>query len=151
MKSKKAYTLIEMLMVVAIIGILASSILVGLGSARSKARDSRRISDLKNVQTALELYYSKYGSYPGGGQNWNWSDLVSIITSEETGLNIAKLPKDPLNNDKHQYLYGSDGQSYVLGVKLETKDASLDDDLDGMRFNIDCGEEVGDTVYCVSI
>ncbi|HRZ29757.1 MAG TPA: hypothetical protein P5052_03310 [Candidatus Paceibacterota bacterium] len=77
--------------------------------------------------------------------------MVNIITSEETGLNITKLPKDPLNNEKYQYLYGSDGQSYILGVKLETKDAALDDDLDGMRFNINCGEEVGDVIYCVSL
>jgi len=62
--SKKAYTLIEMLMVVAIIGVLASSILVGLSGTRAKARDSRRITDLKSVQTALELYYSKYNVYP---------------------------------------------------------------------------------------
>ncbi|MFA5230542.1 MAG: hypothetical protein WC422_04125 [Candidatus Paceibacterota bacterium] len=77
--------------------------------------------------------------------------MTEIITSEETGLNISKLPKDPLNNEEHQYLYGSDGQSYVLGVMLETKDSSLDDDLDGVRYNVNCGEEVGDTVYCVSI
>ena len=77
--------------------------------------------------------------------------MTEIITSEETGLNISKLPKDPLNNDEYQYLYGSDGQSYVLGAKLETKDQSLDDDLDGMRFNINCGEEVGDIIYCVSL
>jgi len=64
MRIKKAYTLIEMLMVVAIIGVLASSILIGLGSARAKARDARRITDLKSTQTALELYYSKYGVYP---------------------------------------------------------------------------------------
>jgi prepilin-type N-terminal cleavage/methylation domain-containing protein len=63
-KIKKAYTLIEMLMVVAIIGVLASSILIGLGSTRSKARDTRRLTDLKSTQTALELYYSKYGVYP---------------------------------------------------------------------------------------
>jgi prepilin-type N-terminal cleavage/methylation domain-containing protein len=62
--SRKAYTLIEMLMVVAIIGVLASSILVGLSGTRAKARDSRRITDLKSVQTALELYYGKYNSYP---------------------------------------------------------------------------------------
>ena len=77
--------------------------------------------------------------------------MAEIITNEETGLNISKLPKDPLNNDKYQYLYGSDGQSYVLGAPLETKDASLDDDLDGVRYNINCGEEIGDMIYCVSL
>ncbi len=65
---KKAYTLIEMLMVVAIIGVLASSIIIGLGASRASARDARRITDLKNVQVVLELYYSKYGFYPRQGE-----------------------------------------------------------------------------------
>lgn len=155
MKSKKAYTLIEMLMVVAIIGVLASSILIGLGSARSKARDARRITDLKSTQTALELYYSKYGVYPsktpGNDEIWSWEELSEILTSDETDIKISKIPKDPTNNDEYKYIYATDGQSYILGAKLETKDQSLDDDLDGMQLGADCGEELGDNIYCISL
>lgn len=146
---KKAYTLIEMLMVVAIIGVLASSILVGLSGTRAKARDSRRITDLKSVQTALELYYGKYNSYPSNIGNWD--DLTTILTSEETGIQVNKIPKDPLSGSGKMYLYASDGQTYVLGAQMETKDQSLDDDLDGQQLGIDCGQAVGDNIYCISL
>lgn len=77
-KSKqKAFTLIELLIVIAIIGMLASIILVALNKARSKARDAVRISDAKEIQTALEMYYNNNGQYPasvpgGSGCWWNW-------------------------------------------------------------------------------
>jgi len=152
---KKAYTLIEMLMVVAIIGVLASSILIGLGSTRAKARDSRRITDLKSTQTALELYYSKYNSYPAriidSNETWSWDELTDILTSEETGINITKIPKDPLASSGKNYFYATNGQEYILGALLETKDQSLDDDLDGTQLGADCGEETGDLIYCISL
>jgi type II secretion system protein G len=62
--NKKGFTLIELLVVIAIIGLLSTLAVVALGSARQKARDSKRLSDLKQVQTALELYYTDNNSYP---------------------------------------------------------------------------------------
>jgi hypothetical protein len=41
------------------------------------------------------------------------------------------------------------GQDYVLGAQLETKDQALDEDIDGNIFGVDCGESVGDMIYCV--
>jgi len=66
--SRKSYgfTLIELLVVIAIIGILAAVVLVSLNSARAKSRDARRLSDVHQVQTAMELYYNDCGGYPGG-------------------------------------------------------------------------------------
>ena len=60
----KAFTLIELLVVIAIIGILATLAVVALSTARSSSRDAKRIADLKQLQTALEVYYNDYGSYP---------------------------------------------------------------------------------------
>ena len=64
--NKKGFTLIELLVVIAIIGLLSTLAVVALGSARVKARDSKRVSDLKQVQTALELYYTDNNAYPAG-------------------------------------------------------------------------------------
>lgn len=71
--------MIELLVVIAIIGILSSVVLASLNSAREKARDSRRKSDLGQIRTALTLYYDKYGNwmqtgsgcgYSGNGAGW---------------------------------------------------------------------------------
>ena len=62
-KNKAGFTLIELLVVIAIISLLSSVVMSSLNSARSKARDARRISDVKQFQLALNLYYDKYGRY----------------------------------------------------------------------------------------
>ncbi|MFA6215775.1 MAG: prepilin-type N-terminal cleavage/methylation domain-containing protein [Patescibacteria group bacterium] len=61
---KKGFTLIELLVVIAIIGLLSTLAVVALNSARQKARDAKRVADIKQVQTALELYYNDVNSYP---------------------------------------------------------------------------------------
>lgn len=63
---KVGFTLIELLVVIAIIGILASIVLASLNSARKKSRDTRRITDIKQLQVALEFYFDGVGAanYP---------------------------------------------------------------------------------------
>src|SRR4030043_1047218 len=63
-KSKKGFTIIEMLTVMGIIAILASLALVSFGSAQRKARDTQRKNDLKRIQVALESYRSDSSQYP---------------------------------------------------------------------------------------
>ncbi|MCX6731429.1 MAG: prepilin-type N-terminal cleavage/methylation domain-containing protein, partial [Candidatus Parcubacteria bacterium] len=63
-ENKKGFTLIELLVVISIIGLLSSIVLASLNSARAKARDAKRMSDLHQLQLALELYYNQYGQYP---------------------------------------------------------------------------------------
>ncbi len=62
--TQKGFTLIELLVVIAIIGLLSTLSVVALSSAREKARNARRVADIKQVQTALELYYNDNNSYP---------------------------------------------------------------------------------------
>lgn len=109
-KNKKGFTLIELLVVISIISLLTSIILASITDARKKARDSRRIQDLRQIVIALELYRDKNGHYPycssissGGSLNcdgtWVTSDSTSHwSTLESTLTEFIKLPKDPVNN-----------------------------------------------------
>ncbi len=63
-KMQKGFTLIELLVVIAIIGILSAVVLVSLNSARAKSRDARRLSDIRQIMTALELFYNDNSAYP---------------------------------------------------------------------------------------
>jgi len=61
---KKAFTLIELLVAIAIIGILATVVVVNLSSSQKKARDARRLSDINQLDKALDIYYQQKGYYP---------------------------------------------------------------------------------------
>lgn len=66
----RGFTLIELLVVIAIIGILASVVLASLNSARIKSRNAAYLSQVKEYQKALEIYYSDNGTYPNTGSTW---------------------------------------------------------------------------------
>jgi len=144
-KFRKGFTLIEMLIVITIIALLASLILVGMGGARAKTRDARRIADLHNVMNALELYYAKEGVYPEGtySSDTSWETFKTILTG--AGIGVSRMPKDPLNDSTYYYQYGGTTTDYVLGALLEQEDAALDDDVDINLYGIDCA----DLVYCI--
>ncbi|MEA3449798.1 MAG: type II secretion system protein [Patescibacteria group bacterium] len=64
MKNQKGFTLIELLVVIAIIGLLSTLAVVSLNNARQKARDAKRVADVRQIQTALELYFNEHNAYP---------------------------------------------------------------------------------------
>lgn len=92
MKNKKGFTLVELLVVVAIIGILAAISVVALNTARARARDSRRVADVRQIQTALELYYNDWGTYP---------DSVTAGGAIASGTNVymSTVPTPPTPYD----------------------------------------------------
>lgn len=121
--SSKGFTLIELLVVIAIIGLLASTVFASLGSARGKARDARRLSDLKAVQTALELYYASNGAYPSTAGGW-WGNSPGCYGGyASTGASasipnlaptyIPSIPQEQTPVGGACYLYRSDdGTAY---------------------------------------
>jgi prepilin-type N-terminal cleavage/methylation domain-containing protein len=62
--SRRAFTLVELLVVISIIGLLSTIAVVSMTSARSKARDGKRQADIKQIITAMQLYYDTNGRYP---------------------------------------------------------------------------------------
>jgi len=149
MKNKKGFTLIEMLIVITIIAVLASLILVGMGGARARSRDSRRIADLHNVMNALELYYSLNGTYPIRTSNSAsaWDEFAGDLISADIG--VSRIPKDPLNTGRYYYRYGANdlGTDYVLGASLEQDNVALEDDIDLLQYGIDCNDT--NYIYCI--
>lgn len=121
-------------MVISIIGILATLVAANLNSARSRARDAERKSDIKNIQTALRLYYNDFGGYPGnsggtGGGNIDGCGSATPPTSlcpwgsewsvkDGTTVYMSALPKDPLSSQSYRYV-SADSDDYVLSACLE--------------------------------
>ncbi|HVU75495.1 MAG TPA: prepilin-type N-terminal cleavage/methylation domain-containing protein [Candidatus Paceibacterota bacterium] len=139
-KTTKGFTLIELLVVIAIIGILSSVVLASLNSARQKGRDAKRISDVKQIQLALELYYDANGKYPA---------TISTSTLVTPGY-IAALPQDPVGNTAYAYVpYALTSSAavcsgYHLGASLEGNSNSvLQSDADANGFPSGYGQCTG--------
>lgn len=129
-KEPKGFTLIELLVVIAIIGLLSSVVLASLNTARAKGRDARRLSDLQQVQFALELYRSDNGSYPAtpdlsDGEGGSYRDCGGLHTLTGAGgwvpnlapTYIKELPKEPLVpylTGYDCYRYTSTGTNYMV-------------------------------------
>lgn len=125
--NKKGFTLIELLVVIAIIGLLSTLSVVALGSARAKSRDSKRLSDIKQVQTALELFYTDQGNYPLaadgivlGSTNAVCLDATGFAATC-TDAYMGLVPKDPQNSGSYIYIYNAseDRLSYTITARLE--------------------------------
>ena len=111
MRIQKAFTLIELLVVVSLIGILATLVIANMNSARERARDATRKSDLRNIQTALRLYYNDNSSYPtkatfDAALGATWLPYMNL------------LPNDPLTSQSYTYTY-TDSDNYTLFACLE--------------------------------
>ena len=112
MTKRKGFTLIELLVVIAIIGLLSTLAVISLNSAREKARDARRVSDIKQIQTALELSYTDNNAYP-----------ASVAPGGSIGAYMNLVPDDPQKSSGRTYTYTQTGSpagaSYTLQYILE--------------------------------
>lgn len=140
---KRGFTLIELLVVIAIIGLLSSVVLASLSTSRQKSRDARRVSDIDQLRTALELYFDASTTYPTfASTTAGWPQVVVFgQTSVATGLGylqstyMSRVPTP--QSSGYNYFYcpmasasttvGCDGSvsatTYVIAAYLERSDS----------------------------
>jgi general secretion pathway protein G len=122
MSSRKAlrhaqdgFTLIELMVVILIIGLLATIVVQNLRSATDKAKRVKAQADISQIKSALDRYYLDAGSYPTSDQG-----LPALIAAPSGSNNdpkdwggpyIERIPLDPWG---HPYFYQSDGNEYLL-------------------------------------
>lgn len=117
--NRKGFTLIELLVVIAIIGILSTLAIVALGNARARSRDAKRVSDIRQITSALELYYNDQGMYPtaitpGNSLAAAGTTYMALIPSNPTPVNDGNCPATPGSATNYSYSQINSNASYVI-------------------------------------
>ncbi len=156
--SYKGFTLVELLVVISLIGILATLFLANLNVARERGRDAQRKSDLKNIETALRIYYNDKGNYPcsnstfqilGCGIQSTCSSVTlcswggSFVSGSQTYMSV--LSKDPLSPSRDYRYAQTDGDSFTLKACLE----NASDDKCNSTTESWCNTTLGGCLYIV--
>lgn len=164
--NKKAFTLIELLVVIAIIGLLSTISIIALNQARAKARDSKRLADIRQIRTALEVYFDKNGHYPTYATlstrcNTTLDNSLSPLISE--GL-MSSIPTDPKNTPTsaprfcYEYIgdTGDISSSWYCSGHMRTEyEWAIMFSVEETSFNLprltnSLGQPTSDYTYCVT-
>lgn len=133
------FTLIELLVVISIIGVLSTIAMTSLNTAKAKARDAKRMTEITELGKALELYYAQHGSYPSTGSITTTlcdPGCAGVTTNSTATANwipnlvaegyYSELPRDPAPKDRARpstaykpgncYMYASNGTQFILSA-----------------------------------
>ena len=111
----KGFTLIEMLLVVAIVGFLVAILLPGVAGVSEGAKEKAVRADLRLLKSAVEAYYIAFGVYPTVGL---WGDMNSELIAADDGVNNYKRLIDQFPEDQ----YGTGGAGYQYDLDTSGRD-----------------------------
>jgi len=159
-KQQLAFTLMEILVVIALLGIMATLVMNSFLSTLNKGLDSRRKQDLSQIAHALELYNSEYSVYPTAQANDSahtlpWGGSLNGINFTdpliETKVFMKQLPTDPADSDNIYYFYES-GQDSVSGENYFKLFSCLNNtqDSDYKKYRQSCGLDCQNCHYAIS-
>lgn len=151
---KSAFTLIELLVTVSIVALLSGLVIINIFGNLAKARDAKRKNDLREIKTALEIYYNLTNMYPSSmNSSWppqfNGNETISGCGSlsnptpdqcpwgspwtQDNVTYMGQVPRDPTASQSYYYRRASGGRlSYLLIAKLER---SFDPDIVSSQSN----------------
>jgi len=128
MEEKRYFTLLQLLIFITLILGVAVIFTLTLFSAYSKSRDVKRVSDIRQMQAALNMYFLDVGQYPLQlADNFNLSSVKFLSTGNEAGFGneavgmtlMSPLPSDPKNTRSYIYRSSGDGSRYFIKFVLE--------------------------------
>ncbi len=165
--SIRGFTLVELMVTIAIMALLTGIITANLTSSRKKARDAKRISDIGQIQLALELFFDRCNFYPAvtgsgltqtiGTSGPNTSCTTSSGSTITINTFLSPIPTPTTGTTQTVYNYGINAAAtdYVLKARLEDYSEVLKDDFDSTQYSIACGtasngEGNSERDYCVT-
>ena len=110
-KKSRGFTLIEILIVIAMIAILTTIIIAYLSAAKTRGRDAKRIADIKQMEQLLEVYFSSCYAYP--------NSLSQLTTDCSGNTIIVAVPKDPKGTQYSYYVTNNSPVHYHVCATLE--------------------------------
>jgi prepilin-type N-terminal cleavage/methylation domain-containing protein len=131
--NRKGFTLIELLVVIAIIGLLSTLAVVALNNARTKSRDARRVADIKQMRTAMELYYNDMNGYPaavaeGGTIAGGGTTYMGIVPTNPAPNGTAyTYTQDAADTYHITYTLEADTGGILAGLHCATPSGMVDD------------------------
>lgn len=123
---QRGFTIVELLIVIVVIGILATISIVSYRGVQEQARDAVRESALRTITNGLELYRLDAGHYPNACNSFNTGCAIANLSTDLTPMPLNAIPRDPGPGQTMSYVVGGEatlwGRNYGMYVKYEARE-----------------------------